>query len=131
MSPLLLLLARIPGPIVTGLLATAGSFVLGFGVMTGCTNAYSCSTSGCGPCSLTSSLLVGGWVLQGVLLVVALALLLPPVARRVPQRRLLALALVVPLVSVLAFAGVAWAAERSYCRPGQDSGGRGDYCDSR
>ena len=131
MSPSLVLLARLPGPIVTGLLATAGSFVLGFGVMTGCTNAYSCSTSGCGPCSLTSSLLVGGWVLQGVLLVVALALLLPGVVRRLSSRRLVALALLVPLVSVLAFAGVSWAAERSYCRPDQDPGDRGDYCDSR
>ena len=130
MSPSLLLLARVPGPIVTGLLATIGSFGLGFAVMTGCTNAYSCSTGGCSPCSATSALLVGGWVLQGALFVVALALLLPGVVRRLSQRRVLALALVVPLVSVLAFAGVSWAADRSYCRPGEDSG-RDNYCDSR
>ena len=131
MSPSLLLLARVPGPIVTGLLATIGSFGLGFAVMTECSNTYSCSSTGCGPCSATSALLVSSWVLQGVLFVVALALLLPPVVRRLTERRVLALALVVPLVSAVAFAGVSLAADLTYCRPGQDDGGRGDYCESR
>ena len=124
-------LALVPGPLVTGFLATVGSFALGFGVMTGCTNSYSCSTSGCGPCSAASALLLGGWVLQGALFVLAVALLVPLVRRRFRRSTLVVLALVVPLVSVVAFAGVAWAAERSYCRPGQSSEGHHDYCDSR
>lgn len=130
-SSLLVVLARVPGPLVTGFLATVGSFVLGFAVMTDCTNTYSCSTSSCGPCSATNALLVVGWALQGVLFAVALALWLPRVVRRLRRPTLVALALVVPMVSVLAFAGVFWAADRSYCRPGQDTGGRDDYCDVR
>lgn len=131
MASLLVVLARVPGPLVTGFLATVGSFVVGFAVMNDCTNNYSCSTSSCGPCSAANALLVGGWVLQGVLFAVTLALWLPRVVRRIRQPTLVALALVVPMVSVLAFAGVFWAADHSYCRPGQDTGGRGDYCNVR
>ena len=53
---------------VVGLLATIGSFGAGFGVMTDCTNTYSCTTMGCPPCGTTSAWLNAGWIGQGVLL---------------------------------------------------------------
>ncbi len=124
----MLLLARLPGLLVTGALATGGSFALGFAVMTDCTNDYSCSSSACGPCAATNALLIGGWLLQGALFVLAVALFLPPVARRLRRPTLLALALAVPVVSVLSFAGVVWASDHSYCRPDQERRGREDYC---
>ena len=36
-------------------LATVGSFGIGFGVMTNCTNTYSCTSTGCEPCATTSA----------------------------------------------------------------------------
>lgn len=96
--------------------------------MTDCTNTYSCGPGSCEPCVAANALLVGGWMRQGVLLAVALALWLPRVVRRLHRPTLVAFALVVPMVSVLAFAGVVWAADRSYCRPGQDAAGYEDHC---
>ena len=130
-APLLVVAARVPGPLVTGFLATLGSFGLGFGVMTDCTNTYSCGPGDCQPCSATSALLVAGWAIQGVLFAVALSLWLPSVVRLLHRPATVAIALVVPVLSVLIFAGVAVIAHGSYCRPGQDTGGRADYCDVR
>ncbi|WP_460800066.1 hypothetical protein [Nocardioides pacificus] len=131
MTSSLLVLARVPGPLVTGFLATLGSLGLAFAVMTDCTNNYSCSPAHCSPCASANFLVTGGWILQGVLFAVALALWLPPVVRRMRARTLAVVALVVPLVAVLAFGGIAWAAQGSYCRPGQVAEGYEDYCGTR
>src|SRR3954469_8498520 len=56
------------------LLGTAVVFGVGFGVMTACTDTYSCTATGCAPCRSASSWLNGGWAAQGVLLIAALAL---------------------------------------------------------
>ena len=53
---------------VVGFLATIGSFGVGFGVMTSCTNTYSCTSTGCAPCATTETWLVSGWIGQGLLL---------------------------------------------------------------
>jgi hypothetical protein len=122
MSALLLAIARATGLLVTGYLATVGSFGLGFGVLTECTTDNS-------SCSTTNAVLTGGWVLQGVLLVVALGVCLPPLSRRVRRPVLVVLALAVPVVSIAAFAGVSWVADHSYCHAYSDDGDRRDQCD--
>lgn len=104
-----LVLARTLALVVTLALATVGSWGLGFGVMTGCTN----TTSACG---LTQTVLVAGWVAQGVLLAAAVAVCLRQVARRLAPGRLLALTLLVPVLAGVLFAGTVWASEHSYCR---------------
>ncbi len=45
---------------VVGFLATIGSFGVGFGVMTSCTNTYSCTSTGCAPCGTTNAWLTAG-----------------------------------------------------------------------
>lgn len=75
-------------------LATIGSVAVGFGVMTDCTNVYSCTSSGCAPCATTNAWLTAGWIGQGVLLLVALVLVvLAARRRRLPAVRAAALAL--------------------------------------
>ena len=54
--------------VVIAVLATIGSFGVGFGIMTGCTNEYSCTVTDCAPCATTSGWLTAGWIGQGVLL---------------------------------------------------------------
>lgn len=103
-----LLLARALALVVTLSLATLGSWGLGFGVMTACTS----TTDACG---VTQAVLVAGWVAQGALLVVALALCLPHLARALPPTRLLTATLLVPVLAGVLFAGTAWVAPRSYC----------------
>lgn len=110
------------GLLITLGLATAGSALLGFGVMTACTS----TTPSCG---LTDAVLVVGWLLQGALLLVAAALCAGPVVRRLRPVTHLALAAAVPLVAVLVLAGTGWVADRSYCLPWHDPVGPGDYCD--
>ncbi len=123
--------ARTSALIVTGFLATIGSFGLSFAVMTDCTNNYNCTSTGCAPCSTANAVLTTSWVLQGLLLAVAVALWLPPVVRRLRRPMLVTLAWLLALVSVLAFAAAYWGADRTYCRPGQDPGDRENYCDVR
>ena len=72
-------------------------------------------TSTTGACGVTQTVLVGGWVAQGALLLAAVALCLPRVARRLPPARLLVAALLVPTLAGVLFAGTVWASERSYC----------------
>ena len=110
---LLLALVRVPGLLVTGFLA-AGSLAVGMGVMTDCTNTYSCGPTNCGPCLAPNLLLVGGWAVQVVLFLAASALCLPPVARRLRPSTLATCALAVAVVAIMVFAGVSWAADRSY-----------------
>ncbi|WP_104524299.1 hypothetical protein [Blastococcus atacamensis] len=54
--------------LVALLLATFGSSGAGFGVMTDCTNTFSCTSTDCSPCAAATSWLTGGWIAQGVLL---------------------------------------------------------------
>jgi hypothetical protein len=63
-------------------LATIGSFGVGFGVMTNCTNTYSCTAAGCAPCETTSAWLTTGWIGQGVLLFAGIALVVLAALRR-------------------------------------------------
>jgi hypothetical protein len=75
-------------------LATFGSFAVGFGGMTGCTNTYHCTATGCPPCETTEAWLTAGWIGQGVLLAAGVALVVLAVLRRRPRTvRLGALAL--------------------------------------
>ena len=55
-------------------LATFGGFGAGFGVMTGCTDAYSCTVTACAPCATANDWLTAGWSGQGILLLVGVAL---------------------------------------------------------
>jgi hypothetical protein len=82
--------------------ATVGSLGVGFGVMTGCTNTYSCTSTGCQPCATTSAWLTAGWIGQGVLLLVAVALVVLALRhRRLPAVRAAALALTPLSVALL------------------------------
>ncbi len=80
-------------------LATIGSLGVGFGVMTGCTNTYNCTSTACTPCETTSAWLTAGWIGQGVLLLVAVVLVvLAARRRRLPAVRMAAL--VLPVLGV-------------------------------
>ena len=94
-------------------IATVGSFGAGFGVMTACTNQFSCTVTACAPCRTTNGWLTGGWIAQGVLLLtgVALAVL---AARRVAQRAVRIGALVLAPASFALFALTTWIAVRSF-----------------
>jgi hypothetical protein len=94
-------------------LATIGSFAAGFGVMTDCTNAYSCTTTGCRPCSETSTWLAVGWVVQGVLLLIGTALAVLG-ARRIHLRAVRLGALLLSPASILLFAASTSLAVRSF-----------------
>ena len=125
MSDLLWVFARVPGLLVTGFLATVGSWGLGMGVMTMCTT----TTTSCGA---TNAVLIVGWVVQVLLFTVALATSSAVLGRRLRRPVLAVFALAVPVVSIAAFVGVAWLADRSYCQPGSYVVGDPDnYCDVR
>lgn len=116
--------------LVVPLLAMLVALGLGFAIMTGCTTDYSCGPGACEPCRATESWLVAGWVAQGLLLLVAIGLLALPSARRLRPAVAVGLALAVPVASIGALAVTSWAAESSYCQPGDGwSDGREDYCD--
>ena len=122
MVDLLLYFARTSSLLVTGLLATIGSIGLGMGVMTMCTTT---TTS----CSTTNAVVIGGWVLQGLLFASALGLCLPPLTRRLGRPFLALLGLLVPVVAVTTFCGVSWLADHSYCGPGTEVSDPDNYCD--
>ena len=84
-------------------LATVGSFAAGFGVMTDCTDTYSCTTSACRPCSATSTWLNVGWVVQGLLLLIGTGLVVLS-ARRIQLRVVRSGALILGAASLAVFA---------------------------
>jgi hypothetical protein len=59
---------------VVALLATVGGFGVRFGVMSACTDSYSCTSASCRPCAAAGAWSTVGWGAQGVLLLVALTL---------------------------------------------------------
>jgi hypothetical protein len=84
------------------LVGTVGSFAVGFGVLTDCTNLYSCTRTACGPCRPAGEWLTTGWAAQGVLLLGGLVLVV--LARRGVRPRVVraaALALTVLSIAVL------------------------------
>jgi len=60
---------------VVTLLATVGGFGVGFGVMSACTDTYSCTSASCRPCATAGAWSTVGWAAQAVLLLVAVTLL--------------------------------------------------------
>jgi hypothetical protein len=125
--------ARLLTVVATLLLATIGSFMIGFGMMTDCTNNYSCDTTGCAPCEATTRWLNAGWVAQAVLFAASVALLFP-VMRRYRWSTVTGAALAILTASVATFVGTTWAADRSYCQPGdttRSANGPPNYCRTR
>ena len=55
-------------------LGTTVVFGAGFGILSACTDTYSCTTTGCAPCRPAGTWLNAGWAVQGVLLVAGLVL---------------------------------------------------------
>ena len=108
------------------LLGTFGWFAVGFGMMTDCTNNYSCSQTGCAPCATTGRWITVGaltqWVLAGTGIVALVR------ATRLERRRHLAIGGVALLaVSGSVFAVTTWQAQESYCQPGTPGHSR-SYC---
>ena len=62
-------------PLVLGTVVVFGA---GFGILSACTDTYSCTTTGCAPCRPASTWLNGGWAVQGVLLGAGLVLAVLP-----------------------------------------------------
>ena len=100
-------------------------FVVGFGVMTDCTNNYSCSTTSCSPCATTELWINAGALAQQLLAAAGIVVLVRGL--RTSQIGLLASSGVVLLVSSpLIIFGTTWLAQGSYCQPG--SPGYVSYC---
>lgn len=99
------------------LLGTLGWFAVGFGMMTDCTNNYSCTETGCAPCDATAGWINAGGLIQLGLAAAGVALLV--VGLRSSQRACLVLGAVVLLAcSAATVIGTTWRAEESYCQPG-------------
>ena len=117
--------------VAVGFFATIGSFAHSFGIMTSCTDSYDCSTSGCGPCSEANTWLNGAWIVQGVLLLISIAIVV--LLRRGRDARTMAIAAAITLaLSVGTFAVSGNQASTSYCQPGQApediTGANANYC---
>ncbi|WP_324275277.1 hypothetical protein [Blastococcus brunescens] len=67
--------------VVVLVLATIGSFAVTFGLMTSCTTTFSCTATSCSPCATTNAWLTAGWIGQGALLLVGVALAVLAVRR--------------------------------------------------
>ena len=106
-APLIVSLAVVLG------LATFGGFAAGFGVMTDCTNTYSCTVTDCRPCQAADTWLDVGWIAQGVLLLVG-AVLAVLGGRRIQPRAVRLGALALGAVSVTLFAATTFLAVRSF-----------------
>jgi hypothetical protein len=98
---------------VVAVLATVGSFGAGFGVMTACTDEYSCTETTCSPCATASTWLAWGWAAQGLLLIVAVVLAVLG-ARRRDLHTVRWLAWVLAPLSIALFLLTTWQASGSY-----------------
>jgi len=108
------------------LLGTIGWFVVGFGVMTDCTDNYSCSTTGCRPCTTTALWINAGGLAQQLLAGAGVAVLIRGLRTR-QGGRLASGGAALLVSSVLIFVGTTWQAEHSYCHAGTQ-GYRNSYC---
>lgn len=125
MTPVARRVALVAGVVLVALaiatsvvLGTLGWFVVGLGVMTDCTNDYSCSSTGCAPCAATSRWITAGGITQLALAVSGAVVLVRAMGTGRGRAGL-------PLVGVALLAASAGtivattsAAEASYCRPG-------------
>lgn len=111
-------------------LGTIGWAAVGFGVMTDCTNEYSCSASGCPPCETASRWLMLGGLTQLGLAVAGVVVLVRAVsaarAHRRPTNLVVAGALLLA-ISLGAITVTTSAAQGSYCRVGSPDDEDG-YC---
>ena len=106
------------------LFGTLGWFMVGFGLMTDCTNNYSCTETGCAPCATSGRWINAGAIAQFVLAGVGVVLMR---RLRAPGRAYLAFGGTALLVmSVLTIVGTTWRAQESYCQP--DDGYYSPYC---
>lgn len=99
-------------------LGTIGWAAVGFGVMTDCTNEYSCSSTGCSPCDTASRWITAGGIAQ-------LGLALAGVVVLVRELRPARAPAVLPIAGVVLLAAsmgtiavTTSAADASYCRMG-------------
>jgi hypothetical protein len=108
------------------ILGTLGWFVVGFGMMTDCTNDYSCTVAGCSPCATTERWINGGGLAQLLLTGAGVGVLL--LGKRPERRAFLAFGAAALLaLSLLTFVGTTWRALESYCQPGT-LGYASSYC---
>lgn len=108
------------------LLGTLGWFAVGFGMMTECTNNYSCTATGCPPCDTTERWINAGGVVQWLLAAAGLAVLLLGI-RSKRWLPLLSGGAVLLVVAPLAFLATTTQASRSHCQPGTP-GYESSYC---
>src|SRR5262245_29182662 len=103
--------------VLCGLLGTVGWFGVGFGMMTDCTDDYSCTQTGCPPCGTAETWINVGGLLQWGLAAAAVVALACSTRIRRPWV-LLAAGPLVSALSVAAIVGTTWQAQESYCQPG-------------
>ena len=108
------------------LFGTVAWLATGFGVLTDCTNNYSCSTDNCAPCRTTGLWVNAGGLAQQLLAAAGLGVLIRGLRTR-RTGRLASAGAALLVSSVLINAGTTWQAERSYCQPGSP-GYRDSYC---
>jgi hypothetical protein len=108
------------------LFGTIGWFAVGFGVMTDCTDNYSCSPTGCSPCATTALWINVGGLAQLLLAVAGVGVLVRGL-RTKQSGRLAVGGLVLLMSSVLIVVGTTWRAQGSYCQPGSPDY-RSSYC---
>lgn len=121
--------AMVAGLTIAGLMGTAGFFAVGFGVMTDCTNNYSCTETGCPPCRTAQAWLVAGALIQLALVVVTAWLLWRGRTSVRLRSYRPAIGIVVIVVSLAAIVLTTQAADSSYCRPGTP-GYSESYCET-
>jgi hypothetical protein len=108
------------------LLGTLGWFAVGFGVMTDCTNNYSCTETGCDPCAPAARWINAGGVIQLALALAGVIVLIVGL-RSSHQAYLLLGGVGLLAASAATVLGTTWAADESYCRPGTP-GYAASYC---
>lgn len=98
-------------------LGTIGWFMIGFGILTDCTNNYSCTETGCPPCETTGRWInvgaIAQWVLAGTGVLVLRAGL-----RAGRESFIVTAGITLLAISVLTAVATTRLAEGSYCQPG-------------
>ena len=95
------------------LLGTLGWFGVGFGMMTDCSNKYSCTETGCPPCATAEHCINAGGIAQWVLAGMGVVVLVR--RRRAKQHAdLAACGAALLAMSVLTMVGTTWRAHQSY-----------------